>query len=287
MKAAERILLGLLLVGLFAGIARAETVNCTAIPSLPYTISIQGVYCLTHNLDTNMTTGNAIDITVNNVTIDLNGFKLGGLSAGTATQTNGIYANEKKNITIRNGIVRGFSAGILLNDTGTLGESSGHLVEDILADQNRTYGVAVFGTGSVIRNNRVVLTGGYTGGNYALAVGVTAVGDDIRVLNNEVVNTFGQGTGAAGIGIYLVNSYRGFVQGNRVSLVTAEYGDNLARGIDINSSNNAVITDNRIAGVGYGIYFRDGSGYGKYTNNLVDAASVQSYYGGTAVGNNY
>jgi hypothetical protein len=272
-------------VMLSAGMAQAETISCTEIPSLPYTISTQGIYCLTHNLDTSITTGNAIEITVNNVTIDLNGFKLGGLGAGTATQANGIYANEKKNITIRNGIVRGFNAGIFLDDTAPYGESSGHLVEDILADQNRVYGLTIFGTGSVIRNNRVVLTGGWTGGSYGLALGITAAGDDVRVLNNEVVNTFGLGTGA-GVGILLVNSHRGFVQGNRVSQATAAAGTDLARGIDIAVSDNAVITDNRVADVGYGILFRAGNGSGKYMNNLVIGASVAPYSGGTNANNN-
>jgi len=284
MKTLKNILLSLLFIGFSVVIAQAETINCTAIPSLPYTISTQGIFCLTHNLDTNITTGNAIEITTNNVTIDLNGFKLGGLSAGTATQTNGIYSNEKKNITIRNGIVRGFFNGITLDDTPPYGESSGHLVEDILVDQNRQCGIFIIGTGSVIRNNRVVLTGGWTGGAYAPGFGIDAAGDDIRVLNNEVVNTFGAG---GGFGILLVNSHRGFVQGNRISQVTNSSGASASRGIDIANSDNAVITDNRISDVGYGIYFRDASGYGKYMNNLVIGASVGSYYGGTDAGNNH
>ena len=72
----------LALVAMHAPHARAETVNCTPIDYLPYTISAQGVYCFTQHLGTNMTSGNAITINTNNVVIDLNGFKLGGLGAG-------------------------------------------------------------------------------------------------------------------------------------------------------------------------------------------------------------
>ena len=96
--------------------AQAETVNCTAITSLPYTISTQGVYCLTDHLSTAITTGNAITINTNNVVLDLNGFKLGGLSAGLGTQAHGIYAYQRQNITIKNGTVRGFFIGIYLDD---------------------------------------------------------------------------------------------------------------------------------------------------------------------------
>src|SRR5262245_29056235 len=86
--------------------ALAETTNCTAITSVPYVITVQGVYCFTDNIATTMSSGNAIEIQANNVTIDLNGFKLGGLAAGLGTSARGIYANQRQNITVRNGIVR-------------------------------------------------------------------------------------------------------------------------------------------------------------------------------------
>ena len=76
--------------------AWAETVNCTPITTLPTVITSQGVYCLTGSLKTNMTSGNAIEIQTNNVTIDLNGWKLGGKPAGVGTTVNGIYASDRK-----------------------------------------------------------------------------------------------------------------------------------------------------------------------------------------------
>ena len=60
----------------------------TAITSPPYVIATQGVYCLTGNLSTSITTGSAIEIQANNVTLDLNGFKLGELVAGATNYTN-------------------------------------------------------------------------------------------------------------------------------------------------------------------------------------------------------
>jgi hypothetical protein len=75
--------------------ARAETVNCTAITSLPFVITVPGVYCFTGHLETAMTSGTAIDIQTNNVVLDLNGFKLGGLAAGLGTTARGIFANNR------------------------------------------------------------------------------------------------------------------------------------------------------------------------------------------------
>jgi hypothetical protein len=98
-----QIVFAFFLFALFSNSVRAETPECTVITSLPYTISTQGIYCLKGNLATNMTSGNAIEIGTNNVVIDLNGYKIGGLAAGSGTSTYGIYANGRKNITIRNG----------------------------------------------------------------------------------------------------------------------------------------------------------------------------------------
>src|SRR5436190_3292229 len=74
--------------------AHAETFHTggTVIASLPAVITTQGVFCLTHDLTTAITSGTAIDIQVNNVTIDCNGCKIGGLAAGTSSTTRGIYA---------------------------------------------------------------------------------------------------------------------------------------------------------------------------------------------------
>src|SRR5262249_41325240 len=102
---------------------QAETVNCTAITSLPAVITAQGIYCCIDHLSTAITSGNAIDIQTNNVILDLNGFKLGGLAAGPGTQAVGIHALDRQNLTIKNGTIRGFLRGIHLE---TSGNSQGH-----------------------------------------------------------------------------------------------------------------------------------------------------------------
>lgn len=80
----------------------------TPIATVPYTITTQGSYYLTDNL---MATGSNSGITIaaDNVTLDLNGFAVIGGGAG---QVAGIHVSgAHKNIYIKNGTVRGWTAG--------------------------------------------------------------------------------------------------------------------------------------------------------------------------------
>src|SRR5690606_25516601 len=77
------IVLFLLLATSHAAQAEETFDTCTSfIPSLPTVITSQGTWCLDKNLGTAITGGNAITVATNNVTIDCNGFKIGGLAAG-------------------------------------------------------------------------------------------------------------------------------------------------------------------------------------------------------------
>jgi hypothetical protein len=245
-------LLVLLALVFSAAPARTETVNCMAITVLPAIITVQGIYCFTGNLTTAITTGIAIDIQTSNVVLDLNGFKLGGLAAAPGTTAYGIHALDRQNITIKNGTIRGFFRGILLDNSGA---SQGHVVEDIRADLNTFIGIRVDGAGNIVRNNQVVATGGTTvfGAN-ANAFGLFVQGAGPRVLNNDVIDTVKQGTGTA-TGIFL--------------------GDGgVSSGLAVN---------NRITVADIGIDFSLGTG--KYRDNLTIGVTTP-YTGGTDVGNN-
>src|SRR4249920_3461142 len=67
--------------------------NCTGyINSLPAVISTGGIWCLKHDLSTAID-GDAIHINgTNDITIDCNNFKIGGLAAGIGTNATGIWA---------------------------------------------------------------------------------------------------------------------------------------------------------------------------------------------------
>ena len=189
-------------------------------------------------------------IQANNVVLDLNGFKLGGLAAGRATTTNGIFADNRQNITIKNGTIRGFFRGIRLSDTGA---SQGHVVEDIRADQNTRLGINVEGSGILVRNNQVVATGGcQVCGANANASGIEVFGAGPRVLNNDVIHTFKQGGG-------------------------------ISRGIVFGSSVNAgLAVNNRITEADIGIEFHN---TGKFRDNLTFDVTT-AFMGGTDAGNN-
>lgn len=104
----KRTLLGLLLpcICLTSTTALMAQDPRTPISSLPYTISMPGSYYLTANLTGS---GQGITISADNVTLDLNGFALIGGGAGQVAGIN--VSGAHKNITIRNGTVRGWTSG--------------------------------------------------------------------------------------------------------------------------------------------------------------------------------
>ena len=203
------------LFALFSNSAQAETVNCTAITTLPYIISTQGVYCLTGHLSTGITTGSAITIDTNNVVLDLNGFKIGGQSAGLGTTATGIYAYQRQNITIKNGTVRGFFKAIVLSDSSPYTTSQGHLIEDIRADMNTYEGMEVSGRGVVVRNNHVVDTGGSTAAGYVNAYGIVVQGPGTKVMGNNVFET-AEDAGANSAGVRVNGGPGSVVEENRI-----------------------------------------------------------------------
>jgi hypothetical protein len=222
--------------GLLPSPGGAETTECTVISSAPFTITVQGVYCLKSDLATALATGNAISVNTNNVTIDLNGYKIGNLAAGSGTFASGIRATSRDNVTVRNGTIRGFFEGVRL--TG-----NGHVVEDLRADGNTTYGIRTSGTGNVVRRNHVVNTGGSTYYPSNSAWGMECDGAGSRVLDNQIVGTWAVGAGnTRGLDIGSANG--AIVMGNNISNSTADSG--LVTGIFF--AGRGVLESNRVVG---------------------------------------
>lgn len=190
------------MVGLAGPAAADETTFCNAfITSLPYTIVTQGHYCFNRNLSTAITTGNAVTINVDYVVLDLNNFKLGGGSAGLSTTAVGVYASNRRNITVRNGNIRGFKYGIRL-----IGSNSGNLlVENNVLDGNTYQGVETDGDSALIRNNFVTNTGGTTSPTatywaYGIYADYSGVNGSSQARDNVVLNTFASAETQYGIG---------------------------------------------------------------------------------------
>jgi nitrous oxidase accessory protein NosD len=280
--------------------AYAETVNCTPITSVPYVISSSGVYCLVSDIVTAMTSGNAIEIQSNSVTIDLNGHKLGGAAAGLATQAIGIYALNRSNTTIMNGTIRGFQRGVYLQDaSNNWSNSSGSVVKDLRVDLSTNAGIIVEGRGNVIKDNFITNTGGSTVSLHAFSV--LSKGAGARVINNDIVGTATTVlyNDAKGISVYWGKG--AIIENNRVTNTTSPTGT--AYGIHVEESGassvianhvsndeiaqyavgifvggaNSNVRDNTISNVQYGLYTNGA----KYMGNMVSGATT-AYTGGTA-----
>lgn len=256
--------------------ASVATSACHEITSVPITIEAEGIYCLMKNLDYSGTTGLAIDIEADNVTVDLNGWKLEGPAVTSLPNSSGIYAFDQQNVIVRNGTVKGFSSGVAI-----LGpDSRGSIVEGIRAYQNAITGIRVDGAGNIVRQNQVFETGGIGTDTYATGISVT--GSNNQVLHNDISGMVSTGTASsAGLSVGL-GSEGTLIEGNRISNVSGDTLNN--RGIIISSADNIMVIDNRISTTHTGVYFT--SSTGKYRDNVTINITSTAYSGGFDAGNN-
>ena len=226
----------------------ASYAQCVPIAFAPTTISTSGAYCVTANLSSATIHAPAISVNASSVTLDFQGFRLrwtGSTSSGVA----GVSIQPNKlNVTVRNGLVSGFTTGIESSAAGTI-------VEDMRLNNN-DLGVAirVGGEGSIIRRNSIRLGNGIQveGSNDPSDVANTG---SVRIVDNDI---FGPETAQ---------------------------GSNGSNGIYIQSK-NAFVVGNRLGRLYTGIWFdvlRQATG--KYRDNL-NTNVTTPYQGGTDVGNN-
>ena len=134
----------------------------TEINQLPFTINLPGRYYLARNLVGEGTAG--IEIQTSNVTVDLNGFLLGG-GNGTGIVCTGLSAS--RNVTIKNGALSGWTgAGVdtalygncrLVNlrvsNNGSTGIAVGdNTIVSGCVSSNNTLGILSTGSGCLIKN---------------------------------------------------------------------------------------------------------------------------------------
>ncbi len=139
----------------------------TKITSLPYTINNSGFYFLGSDLGYTPTTGNAITINHNDVTLDLMGFILVG--PGPNTDAEGIHISPQYNVEVRNGTVAGFRYGIneinsnaancrilniraANNFIGINMSGLNHLIKNCTATANTAVGIGCPGSGLITDN---------------------------------------------------------------------------------------------------------------------------------------
>lgn len=249
----------------------------TPISFAPFSISQPGSYYLTTNLV--LSSGNAITISTNGVTLDLRGFFL----SGSAVAGNGILMGTITNVTICNGYIAGFTNGItttavLINARVTgvtvsdcrvtginLGSSPSTIVESCAVNNAGSYGVIA---GSISDS-----TAQYCG-NVAI---------DATVANN----CYGESSGGDGVLAYTANNCYGYSTGNNSfgvyapETATGCYGYSATYyGLDATTANNC------IGNGGYAGLFADtasncygvttGSGYALYSPILATGCYANS-----------
>lgn len=136
----------------------------------PVTITESGSYQLTSNLVSTSTTINVIEINADNVTLDLNGFSIIGprtctganstLSCTNSGMTaNGINGNDRDNVIVKNGIVKGFDTGVRLSGIN----QRGNRVTGIHASENE-FGIVLIN--GIIKDSvaNLNLDSGYSNG---------------------------------------------------------------------------------------------------------------------------
>jgi hypothetical protein len=182
-------------------------------PGFPVTISLPGSYRLAGNLTVPDANTDAIVITSNNVTLDLNGFAIlgptvcgrsGGGSSGSITCSptgtgNGVNGPRVNNITVTNGTIRGMGAsGISLIGSTSSPGSPPSTVQKMAVHSNGDNGIGV-DTGLIANN----VTG--TNGSYGIATNLANV-----IGNYSTNNNFGGlfiGSGGYANNVFLLNGF--------------------------------------------------------------------------------
>ena len=171
--------------------ATAGLGGCDA-PGFPITICHAGSYRLSGNLVVADSSTNGIEVTADNVTIDLNGFSLSGPVVCTGTYDARTCDNSTawgisafhvgKNLTVKNGTVSGFLVGVFV-------DNEGGLVDNVLATSNRN---GIFVVKSIVRGCNV-------------NNGIGGLGANLSVVTNNIVTDNG-GDGITGNGTFTGNT---------------------------------------------------------------------------------
>lgn len=255
----------------------------TSISKLPYTITKPGSYALRKSLVYAYKSGQplaAITVNCDDVKIDLLGNTISvDREISKLTETAGIFANQRNNVSIRNGAMKGFFRGVYLEGIN----GSNHLVESIEATDSTFLGIQVKGRGCIIRNNFVNGVGRAQGAsNYtALRYGMDITGAACVVKNNRVLDVTPNTTNSnnSSYGIYIHDTEAAVIQGNDVMNTNQSFLNFNSRGIRLHNCISSVAEDNRVATYPAGFDFSS-CDFTIYRDNTV-TRSIQKYYNST------
>jgi hypothetical protein len=210
----------------------------TKISSLPYTINSPGFYYVAGNLSNPINSG-GITVSVDDVTIDLMGFRLKGV-AGT-----GVYIFGRTNVEVRNGTLSGWDFGLIDDNYSSPGYRNRALN---LRVENAFAGISFAGTGNLIKGCICdsTTTGIYNGGGVTTGNTVTN--------NNYGIAAIGtiSGNWASNCSYGIWCNGGSSIIGNTVMTTSANQ-----TGIRIFTSDPVMVTQNTVSGPG--THFQEGS----------------------------
>ena len=285
----------------------------TPISSAPYSITSPGSYYLTTNLT--VAVGDAIDISANGVTVDLNGFTIsttGSGSYGIFLSGSEGYGIGNTDITISNGhIMGGFNGGISYNVTG--GTPHNIRVTGVTASGSY-YGIYLgAGNSTVVESCTVNAVAGYgiqassvshstadLCGNTAIAADTASecyaysTGSDGLVAVYAANNCYGNSDSEGGIYVFgNANNCYGNSNGGGTGLYAAGSAENCygtsSSGIGLNSGGSAENCYGS-SGSGDGLFVYPGNAINCYGNSggggygLFTAGNAENCYGNSSGG---
>jgi parallel beta-helix repeat protein len=252
----------------------------------PATVMAPPGPCLVVRADTRLTAdvgpcaGDGIVVAADGVTLDLNGHRVYASPGPPRTgDFSGIHLTGVRDVTVRNGEVTGFDAGVVI-DRGTHNTIARLNVHDNLgvADSGSQLGdgIAAFHSrNNVIQGNTVARNGIYDG------ISILGLASDNNIVRANDVhdNTAEQAFGSPGLGtgiivnafLELENNGRGrSVSGNVV--VSNRVANNTSSGISMISSVRSRVSDNTVDHNGFG---PGGAGVGSSPGNGIGITALQ------------
>lgn len=160
--------------------------SCTVLETLPATISSGGNYCLAANAEVNMTSGAAITINANDVTLDCRDFTISNAAASDAGTSAGVRAVNRHNVHIRNcRIMGGFTDGIAVSMplNGQTSSFYNRIENNYIAGPYR-YGIQAYGSAIEVRGNTIYDVGGQAN---SIAIGIRLGGSSVSTFKFQVV----------------------------------------------------------------------------------------------------
>jgi hypothetical protein len=190
--------------------AAASYDQCTGFVDAPGTvITTPGVWCLRPDLALSGDGDHAIVIAADDVVLDCKGRAL-RLTGVQTVGRNGVRAEYRRGIVVRNCTFSGFRYGVfLLADQDVF---HGNVVEDNVVTDGFHSGLRVEGDGSVVRRNRVARIATQFGQLGASGI-LTLYDVDIR---DNVIEDIDVGSGARAFGILADEATGRVIEGNRI-----------------------------------------------------------------------